>query len=145
MLTKIRCSLPSPHIPRNAKIDCRFHFHHECTGMLLCSVGYEWVNEEYIVEFILCSLTKWMTHSRTKAKLYNSQLQVAGDLQPIFFYASYSYDTEDPWNSLLCSGLLILVSSISSLLFGNPHINDTQAYKHVFTSPSSINQELKAT
>ncbi|KAI6013797.1 hypothetical protein BKA83DRAFT_4499837 [Pisolithus microcarpus] len=36
-------------------------------------------------------------------------------------------DPEDPWNGLLCSGLLV------------------SAYKHIFTSPSSIDQELKAT
>ena len=86
-----------------------------------------------------------MTYSRTKAKLRNSQLQVAGDLWPVFLYASYSYDAEDPWNGLMHSGLLISVSSNYSLSFGDPHLNGTQAYKHVFTSPSSVDQEPKAT
>ena len=86
-----------------------------------------------------------MTYSRTKAKLRNSQLQLAGDLWPVFLYASYSYDAEDPWNGLMRSGLLISVSSNYSLSFGDPHLNGTQAYKHVFTSPSSVDQEPKAT
>ncbi|KAF8440228.1 hypothetical protein L210DRAFT_3400912, partial [Boletus edulis BED1] len=47
---------------------------------------------------------------------------------PIFLYANYTYDTEDPWNDLLHSGILI------------------SAYKHIFTSPSSIDiDEPKAT
>ena len=82
--------------------------------------------------------------SRTKAKLCNGQLRVAGDLWPIFLYADYSYDTEDPWNDLLHSGLLVLVGSIYTFCF-TFYLNRTQAYKHVFTSPSSIDQEPKAT
>ncbi|KAI6012367.1 hypothetical protein EDC04DRAFT_2870892 [Pisolithus marmoratus] len=45
----------------------------------------------------------------------------------VFLYADYTYDPEDPWNGLLHSGLLV------------------SAYKHIFTSPSSVDQELKAT
>ena len=82
--------------------------------------------------------------SRTKAKLRNSQLRVAGDLWPIFLYADYSYDTEDPWNGLLRSSLLVSVGSIHSFCFAS-YLNRTQAYKHVFTSPSSVDQEPKAT
>ncbi|KAI6012334.1 hypothetical protein EDC04DRAFT_2509389, partial [Pisolithus marmoratus] len=95
-----------PHIPRNVKTGQGFH--HECTGALLCPVGYEWENSE------------------TKAKLHSGQLQVAGDQWPLFLYVDYSYDMENPWNGLLHSGLLVL------------------AYRHVFSSPSSVDQELKA-
>ncbi|KAI6039584.1 hypothetical protein EDC04DRAFT_2867958 [Pisolithus marmoratus] len=87
----------SPHIPRNVKMG--WGFHHECTGALLCPAGYEWEDIEI------------------RAKLHSSQLQVAGDQWPLFLYAGYSYDVEDPWNSLLRSTLLV--------------------YKHIFTSPSS--------
>ena len=98
----------TPHIPRNAKLGYRFH--HERTGALLYPAGYEWANEEYVIEFMLHSSTKWITRSRTKSKLCNGQLQVAGDQWPVFLYANYSYDAEDPWNGLLHSGLLISVS-----------------------------------
>ncbi|KIK18437.1 hypothetical protein PISMIDRAFT_14353 [Pisolithus microcarpus 441] len=77
-----------PHIPRNVKMGQGFH--HECTGVLLCPAGYEWANSEM------------------KAKLCSGQLQVAGDQWPLFLYADYSYDVEDPWNGLLRSGLLVL-------------------------------------
>ena len=47
---------------------------------------------------------------RTKVKLMNGQIQVAGDQWLLFLYANYAYDLEDPWNGLLRSGLLVLVS-----------------------------------
>ncbi|KAI6010323.1 hypothetical protein EDC04DRAFT_2871211 [Pisolithus marmoratus] len=95
-----------PHIPRNVKTGQGFH--HKCTATLLCPTGYEWENAE------------------TKVKLHSGQLQVAGDQWPLFLYADYSDDTDDPWNGLLHSGLLV------------------SAYRHVFTLPSSVDQEPKA-
>ena len=52
-----------------------------------------------------------MTFS-TRTKLENGELQVAGDQWPVFLYADYMYDPEDPWNGLLCSGLLVSVSLV---------------------------------
>ncbi|KAF8833840.1 hypothetical protein BDN67DRAFT_992770 [Paxillus ammoniavirescens] len=68
---------------------------------------------------------------KTRMKLVNGQIQVAGDQWLIFLYVNYTYNTEDPWNGLLRSGLLISISII--------------AFKHIFTSPSSVDQEPKAT
>ncbi|KAF8833497.1 hypothetical protein BDN67DRAFT_992828 [Paxillus ammoniavirescens] len=95
------------HIPRNVKLG--HGFNHERTGALLCPAGFDWSNTE------------------TRTKLVNRQIQVAGDQWPVFLYANYTYDAEDPWNGLLCSGLLV------------------SAFKHIFTSPSSVDQEPKAT
>ncbi|KAG1779479.1 hypothetical protein EV702DRAFT_1178547 [Suillus placidus] len=53
--------------------------------------------------------------------------QFAGDQWPMFLYAGYEYDPEDPWKGLLRGEILI---------FG---------FKHVFTSPSSVDREPKAT
>ncbi|KIM59494.1 hypothetical protein SCLCIDRAFT_1217696, partial [Scleroderma citrinum Foug A] len=97
----------NPHIPRNVKSGRGFN--HEHTGALLCPAGLNWAN------------------IKTRTKLVNGQIQVAGDQWPIFLYANYTYNMEDPWNGLLQSGLLIL------------------AFKHIFTSPSSVDQEPKAT
>ncbi|KAG1876239.1 hypothetical protein F4604DRAFT_1880564 [Suillus subluteus] len=44
---------------------------------------------------------------------------------PLFLYADYHYDLEDLWNGLFQSALL--------------------AYKHIFTSPSSVDREPRAT
>ncbi|KAG1898245.1 uncharacterized protein F5891DRAFT_1129640 [Suillus fuscotomentosus] len=88
-----------PPLAHNMKIDCGFH--HERTGALLCPAGLDWSNAE------------------TKTKLQNGEIIVTGDQWPLFLYADYHYDPEDPWNGLLRSALL------------------SQAYKHVFTLTSS--------
>ncbi|KAG2345695.1 hypothetical protein BDR05DRAFT_880159, partial [Suillus weaverae] len=54
------------------------------------------------------------------------ELSVCGDQWPIFLFTHYMYDTEDLWCGLLRSCLLVC------------------AYKHIFTSPSSVNKEPKA-
>ncbi|KAG2099567.1 uncharacterized protein F5147DRAFT_747266 [Suillus discolor] len=88
-----------PPLAHNMKIDRGFH--HEWTGALLCPAGLNWSN------------------SKMKTKLKNGEIIVTRDQWPLFLYADYHYDPEDPWN--VC------------------------AYKHVFTSPSSVDKEPKAT
>ncbi|KAG2059466.1 hypothetical protein BDR06DRAFT_979970 [Suillus hirtellus] len=94
-----------PPLARNVKVHCSFH--HEWTGALLCPAGLDWSNSE------------------TKAKLQSGEIIVTGDQWPLFLYANYHYDPEDPWNGLFWSALL--------------------AYRHIFTSPSSVDKEPKAT
>ena len=132
----------NPHIPRNTKA-CR-GFHHKWTGALLCPAGYDWANVEYVLFQSI-----WHVHAifcyRIKEKLHIGQLQVPGDQWLILLYASYTYDPDDPWNSLLHSGILILVSHCSWHLWLLMPTH-SQAYKHIFTSPSSIDfEEPKAT
>ncbi|KAL4079701.1 hypothetical protein J3A83DRAFT_4356436 [Scleroderma citrinum] len=64
------------------------------------------------------------TTYRIKAKLWNGEIVISGDQWPLFLYADYWYDSEDPWNGLFHSASLV---------------------SHVFTSPSSVDKELKAT
>ena len=52
-----------------------------------------------------------------RTKLANGEIQVAGDQWPVFLYADYTYDPEDPWNGLLCSALLVSVSPNVALVF----------------------------
>ncbi|RDB14922.1 hypothetical protein Hypma_016219 [Hypsizygus marmoreus] len=69
----------------------------------------------------------WMDHT-IKAKLRSGEMIVRGDQWPKFLYPDIQYDPEDPWAGLLKSQLLV------------------SAYKHVFTSPSSVEaDESKAT
>ncbi|KAG2136732.1 hypothetical protein DEU56DRAFT_871520 [Suillus clintonianus] len=96
-----------PPLARNVKVDRGFH--HERTGALLCPAGLDWSNSE------------------TKAKLKSGEIIVTGDQWPLFLYADYHYDPEDPWNGLFRSALLVC------------------AYRYVFTSPSSVDKEPKAT
>ncbi|KAG1787079.1 uncharacterized protein HD556DRAFT_1434526 [Suillus plorans] len=96
-----------PPLSRNIKSDRGFN--HEVTGALLCPAGLDWSNVE------------------TKESLKSSETAVRGDQWPIFLYAGYVYDPEDPWKGLLRSDILIY------------------GFKHVFTSPSSVDKEPKAT
>ncbi|KIJ61943.1 hypothetical protein HYDPIDRAFT_30757 [Hydnomerulius pinastri MD-312] len=76
---------------------------------------------------LLCPAGLDWSNSEIKTKLTGRQIQVLGDQWLIFLYANYTYDAEDPWNGLLRSGILV------------------SAFKHIFTSPSSVDQEPKAT
>jgi hypothetical protein len=80
---------------------------------------------------------------RIKEKLRHSELMVAGDQWLIFLFHGYSYDLEDPWNGLLRSQLLVSVSYAE--LGWNTYLLENQAYKHIFTSPSSVEKEPKVT
>ncbi|RDB22918.1 hypothetical protein Hypma_009847 [Hypsizygus marmoreus] len=59
-----------------------------------------------------------------KEKLRSGEMRVRGDNWPIFFYANYKCDINaNPWDGLLKSQILV------------------NAYKHVFTSPSSVDDD----
>ena len=103
----------NPHIPRNAKAGRGFN--HERTGALLCPAGLDWAHTECVFE--LPSRLSFKNPSlRTKTKLMNGQIQVAGDQWPVFLYANYMYDAEDPWNGLLRGGLLVSVSPSATVI-----------------------------
>ncbi|KAG1893129.1 uncharacterized protein F5891DRAFT_1196751 [Suillus fuscotomentosus] len=74
---------------------------------------------------LLCPAGLDWNDPQTKENLRSGEILVCGDQWPIFLYAHHIYDPEDPWCGLLRSRLL--------------------AYKHVFTSPSSVDREPKAT
>ncbi|KAG1903547.1 uncharacterized protein F5891DRAFT_899019, partial [Suillus fuscotomentosus] len=62
-----------------------------------------------------------------KQNLQSSVISVSGDQWPLLLYANEAYDPDDPWNGLLRTRLLI------------------NAFRHVFTLPSSVDKEPKAT
>ena len=41
---------------------------------------------------------------------------MSGDQWPLFLYADYRYDPEDPWNGLFRSAVLVSVSMVYVLL-----------------------------
>lgn len=83
---------------------------------------------------------------RVKASLRNGDFMVAGDQWPLLVYKDYVYDPENPWAGVFRSSILVKVSFteffVSKYSF-TPDIN--KSYKHIFTSPSSAEQEAKAT
>ncbi|KJA14950.1 hypothetical protein HYPSUDRAFT_142490 [Hypholoma sublateritium FD-334 SS-4] len=62
-----------------------------------------------------------------KEKLRTGELSVPGDQWPILLFSSYMYDDNDPSKGLLRSPILV------------------KTFKHIFTSPSSVEREAKAT
>ncbi|KAG0707424.1 hypothetical protein DFH29DRAFT_994866 [Suillus ampliporus] len=74
---------------------------------------------------LLCPAGLDWSDPETRENLKSGEMSVCRDQWPIFLYAHYTYDAGDPWCGLLRSRLL--------------------AYKHIFTSPSSVDKEPKAT
>jgi hypothetical protein len=72
-------------------------------------------------------------------------LAVAGDQWPIFLYYGYNYDHEDPWNGLFRSSILVSVSCFVVYSLPVEMVTSAKAFKHIFTSPSSVEKEPKAT
>jgi hypothetical protein len=78
--------------------------------------------------------------SSHKEKLRSGEMRVRGDQWPYFLYTDEKYDPNDPWLGLLRSQLLIMVSTCLDIQPAYPQ-EVFQAYKHVFTSPSSVEDE----
>ncbi|KAG1865676.1 hypothetical protein C8R48DRAFT_747709 [Suillus tomentosus] len=76
---------------------------------------------------LLCPAGLDWSNAETKQSLKSGETAVCGDQWPLFLYAGYVYDPDAPWQGLLRSDILIC------------------GFKHVFTSPSSVEKEPKAT
>lgn len=70
---------------------------------------------------------------------------ITGDQWPVYLYAGYTYDPEDPWNGLCRSPLLVCVSIPFHICKHHFLYLHRQGYRHIFTSPSSVEKEPKAT
>ncbi|KAH6876507.1 hypothetical protein BKA70DRAFT_1370095 [Coprinopsis sp. MPI-PUGE-AT-0042] len=80
--------------------------------------------------FLLCPAELDWADVEVKRQLRDKELVVSGTNWPIFLYKDEVYDEEEPWLGLFRNKILVKVP---------------QAYKHVFTSPSSVEREAKAT
>ncbi|KAI0067315.1 hypothetical protein BV25DRAFT_1911964 [Artomyces pyxidatus] len=76
---------------------------------------------------LLCPAGLDWSLEEVKHKLQSGEMVVSGDQWPMFLYQGYRYDADDPWKGLFRSDLLVT------------------AFKHIFTSPSSVDKEPKAT
>ena len=81
-----------------------------------------------------------------REKLKNNEIAVAGDQWPLLLYADCKYDPEEPWDGLFRNKLLVWVR-FQGLSYGihSAEARVLQAFKHIFTSPSSVEKEAKAT
>ncbi|KAH6885164.1 hypothetical protein BKA70DRAFT_1377492 [Coprinopsis sp. MPI-PUGE-AT-0042] len=77
---------------------------------------------------LLCPVNLDWNDPKIRDQLRSGELCPSGDQWPRFLYQNHTFNEEDPWEGLLRGGLLV------------------SAYKHIFTSPSSVNsKEPRAT
>ncbi|KAG1793754.1 hypothetical protein EV424DRAFT_1475611 [Suillus variegatus] len=76
---------------------------------------------------LLCPIGLDWSNAEIKQNLNSGETAVRGDQWPMLLYAGYDYDPEDPWKGLLKSEILVY------------------GFNHIFTSPSSVDKESKAT
>ncbi|TEB26762.1 hypothetical protein FA13DRAFT_1635613, partial [Coprinellus micaceus] len=91
-------------------------FNHDRTGFLLCPPDLDW-NDQSI-----------------RQQLRDKVITISGSHWPIFVYQNEKYDPEQPWKGLFRGRLLVLASTSPSY-----------GFKHIFTSPSSVDDDPKAT
>lgn len=83
-----------------------------------------------------------------KQQLKNKELAVPGNHWPLFLYRNEAYNPEEPWRGFCRSKLLVCVRSFMRSYWhslstdSNPSL---QGYKHIFTSPSSVDEDPRAT
>ncbi|KAH6913696.1 hypothetical protein BKA70DRAFT_1096331, partial [Coprinopsis sp. MPI-PUGE-AT-0042] len=76
---------------------------------------------------LLCPTDYDWNDAEIRDALRNGTLVVAGDQWPVFLYKDYTHNPEDIWDGLFRSSLLV------------------SAFRHIFTSPSSVDREPRAT
>ncbi|KAJ3533868.1 hypothetical protein NMY22_g7155 [Coprinellus aureogranulatus] len=76
---------------------------------------------------LLCPATLDWNDESVRTELRSGEIAVTGDIWPAFLYRNHKLSIENPWDGLMKGSLLV------------------SAYKHVFTSPSSVDQEVRAT
>jgi hypothetical protein len=76
-----------------------------------CFVLRGWIGRILSIFSILLSnsYTLISLNRRTKERLRNGEMIVPGDQWPIFLYAGYEYDPENPWKGLFRSSILVCV------------------------------------
>ncbi|KAH6894924.1 hypothetical protein BKA70DRAFT_1439093 [Coprinopsis sp. MPI-PUGE-AT-0042] len=77
--------------------------------------------------FLLCPVDLNWQDEEVRKQLRDKEVVVSGRSWPIFLYKDEQYDENEPWSGLLRHKLLV------------------KAYKHISTSPSSVEREVKAT
>ncbi|KAJ3550552.1 hypothetical protein NMY22_g398 [Coprinellus aureogranulatus] len=76
---------------------------------------------------LLCPATLDWADEEIQKQLKAGEIVVSGDNWPIFLYRDHTVNLDNPWEGLFQGTLLV------------------SAYKHVFTCPSSVEQETRAT
>ncbi|KAH6901412.1 hypothetical protein BKA70DRAFT_1374771 [Coprinopsis sp. MPI-PUGE-AT-0042] len=108
-----------PPLMRNVKTDRGFY--HPQTGELLCPINLDWNNPHGSSQITL----RFLSEQGRAYELVPSLWRVMTGLCSC--YKDYKYYLQDVWKGLFRSALLV------------------SAFKHIFTSPSSVHREPRAT
>ncbi|KAF8226633.1 hypothetical protein L208DRAFT_1300992, partial [Tricholoma matsutake] len=93
-------------------------YYHPTTGALLCPAVFLPLHMQF---------TPLISPFSVHEKLSSGEMPVHGDQWPMLVYTDQEYDPKNPWEGLFRSRILVW------------------AFKHIFTSPSSVEKEVKAT
>jgi hypothetical protein len=80
-----------------------------------------------------------------REKLKNGEIAVTGNQWPLLLYADCKYDSEEPWDGLFQNKLPVWVH-FQCLMYAIHFVeaHNLQAFKHIFTSLSSVEKDAKA-
>ena len=129
-------------LPLSRSIKTNHSFHHPTTRTLLCPACLDWTNQEFVSVLtydILCQVAI--------AGPVQSLLQAKQSFEVInghcWYTGSRSSTLKNPGKDFPEASFLFgFVHACSSLSYS---LHDLQAFKHIFTSPSSVEQKVKAT
>ena len=71
----------------------------------------DWSDPEWVIFRLPDVNFAQLTWASVKQKLRSGEISVSGDQWPIFLYANYKFDPEEPWKGLLKSSILVSVSA----------------------------------
>jgi len=137
-------STPKP-TPLLWNVKMNWGFHHPVTGALLYPPGFNYKDAAWVLYIQLFDMT-YQTWFSVCAQLVSGELVVSGDQWPLLVYEKGVYDPEEPRDGLFRNELLIWTSCTHLFL---THICclfwSEYAHKHIFTSPGSVEKEVKTT
>jgi hypothetical protein len=130
----------NPPIARNNKSERGFN--HEQIGVLLCPIDYDWSNAEYVSYFfefvhahgILAESRHSYGHQNFLSAETTGPSSCTRTMYSILMTPGMAYSGVSFWSR--CAHSILAFSILTFCI---------QAFKHIFTSPSSVDKEPKAT
>jgi hypothetical protein len=111
----------------------------------LCPAGFSW-NEAEFVQLPIDVYPPDSVNYSVREKLSTGEITVCGGQWPMLVYVNWQYDKNESWEGLFRSQLLVWVEiNLFLFVFSSYSQYWTQVFKHIFTSPSSVEKETKAT
>jgi hypothetical protein len=119
------------HIPTlSQNVKTNRGYHHPITGTLLCAAGLDWNNAESVFLLLPVPLTPLIPPFSMHEKLSSGKIPVCSNQWPILVYVDQEYDSQDPWEGLFRSRILVWVH----MHFSSSSAIHSVTYRHSSTS-----------